>query len=284
MLIGIKQVIDAELDGQTRTYSWRKNPTQATTSGYWFDLSMSPGNPVPQYYIGAAGTSVQMKQSTDGGLFHGADVSPQKKYLRSITVRETVTAPLPMNMMLLDYLMFYSFIDEGTTDEQPLVNSVSLPRYTDGAGVQVMAVSVATRTGGQLFRIKYTNQDGIANRVSKNVLMNAITINGNIITSHPNANNASGMFIPLQEGDTGVRSIESVTMLGADVGLFALVLVKPLAQIGLAAINTVHEKDFLTAAMSMPEIKDDAFLGYICQPVGTLATGGVFGDIKVIWI
>jgi hypothetical protein len=284
MSTGLKQIIDAELEGKTRTYSWRKNPTQTTVSGYWFDLSMSPGNPVPQYYIGGQGVATQLKQSTDGGLFHGANVSPSVKYLRSLTVRETIATPLPMNMMLLDYLMFYSFIDEGTTDEQILVNNVSLPRFTDGAGVQVMAVSVATRTGGQQFRINYTNQNGVAGRVSKDVIQNSVIINGNIVTSNPAGNFSSGMFIPLQEGDTGVRSIQSVTMLGVDVGLFALVLVKPLAQIGLKEITTVYEKDFLALSASLPKIEDDAYLNFIVQPVGTLATGSVFGDIKVTWI
>jgi len=263
---------------------WRKNPTQATTSGYWFDMSMSPGNPVPQYYIGAVGTAVQMKQSTDGGLWHGANVAPKTKYLRQITTRATAVTAIPMAMMLLDYLMFYSFIDEGTTDEQPLINNVTLPRYQDGKGVQVMAVSVASRTGGQQFQINYTNSDGVAGRISKPVVENAVTINGNIVTSNPAAVNTSGMFIPLQDGDTGVRSIESVTMLGIDVGLFALVLVKPLATTQIKEIGTVYEKDFMLLNGVMPEIKDDAFLNFICLPLGTLAATGVFGDMKVVWI
>lgn len=283
MSTSLTNIIDAELQGRVRNYMWRKNPTQTTVSGYWFDLSMSPGNPVPQYYIGAVGTATQLKQSTDGGLYHGANVSPYTKYLRQITTRETVTTPLPMNMILMDYLMFYSFIDEGTTDVQPLLNPVGLPRYTDGKGVQVMAVSVASRVGGQQFIINYTNSDGISGRVSKPVTENSLTINGNIITSNPVANGSSGMFIPLQDNDTGVRSIESVTMLGRDVGLFALVLVKPLAQTQIKEITTVYEKDFILNSEEMPVIQDDAFLNFIVLPNGTLATGGVFGDLKVIW-
>lgn len=284
MSISLKTVVDAEVNGQMRNYMWRKNPTQVTVSGYWFDLSMSPGNPVPQYYIGAVGTATQMKQSTDGGLWHGANVSPKTKYLRQITTRSTSATSLPINMMLLDYLMFYSFIDEGITDEQLLINSVSLPRYTDGNGVQVMAVSLASRTGGKQFIINYTNSNGVSGRISKPVIQNAITINGNIVTSSPASNLTSGMFIPLQDGDTGVRSIESVTMLGGDVGLFALVLVKPLVQITVRELTTVYEKDFLLLGGIIPKIEDDAFLGFITQPTGSMAGIGVFGDLKVIWI
>ena len=50
---GIKEVIDAELDGKVRDYTWRKTPSQTTTAGLWFDLALSPGNPAPKYYFDA---------------------------------------------------------------------------------------------------------------------------------------------------------------------------------------------------------------------------------------
>ena len=55
----------------------------------------------------------------------------------------TAATALPMTLTLMDYLMYYPLIDEGTTDEQFMVNNATLPRYTDGDGVQRMAVSVA---------------------------------------------------------------------------------------------------------------------------------------------
>lgn len=55
----------------------------------------------------------------------------------------TASTALPITLTLCDYLMYYPLIDEGTTDEQFMINSENLPRYETGAGVQVMAVSVA---------------------------------------------------------------------------------------------------------------------------------------------
>ena len=50
---------------------WRKVPSQVTTAGYWFDLSLSPGNPVPKYWFDATPLIAKaIYQSTDGGLFH----------------------------------------------------------------------------------------------------------------------------------------------------------------------------------------------------------------------
>lgn len=96
MLNSLKTVIDAELNGQVRNYMFRKNPSQTTVTGYYLDLSMSPGLPSPQYYIGASLTSVQLKQSTDGGLYHGDNTFPYKKYLRGLTLQSISATFLPV--------------------------------------------------------------------------------------------------------------------------------------------------------------------------------------------
>lgn len=279
----IKDYVDAELDGKIRQFSFRKSPTQATTAGLWFDLSMSPGNPVPQYYAASPLISVQMKQSTDGGLFHGANTN-SSKWLKSTLLMSNSATGLPMPFILCDYLLYYPFIDEGTTDPQPLTNSVSLPRWTDGKGVKIMAVSVAGRTGGQTFNISYTNQDGVAGRTTQTVIQNSATAIGTIVTSDKATNGAAGPFIPLQRGDTGVRSIESVQMIsGPDVGLFTLVLVKPLITSQILEQTAPTEEALLIEKASLPEIKDDAYLNWLCMPNGSLSGVSLFGMIETIF-
>lgn len=370
-------MVNAELEGRVRINMFRKNPTQVTVSGYWFDLSLSPGNPVPKYWFDATPTiGVQIKQSTDGGLFHGANVTPQRKYLRNLSLMTATATALPMSFKLLDYLLYYPSVDDSVVGDQPLTNVFNtlstfttptpptyqsneltlttnnlmpytrcqvsstgtlpagltastdywsinregdttcrlaasradavanipvvisdagigvhslktiLPRYTDGKNVQILPVSVASRVGGFAFNVTYTNQDGVAGRVSKSVIENANTTLGVIATSHPAG--AAGVynyceFIPLQEGDTGVQSIESVNMISGDVGLVSLILVRPLAETELKEITAPHEKDFFISGGKLPEIKDDAFLNLICLPVGSLAATGLIGSIKVIW-
>lgn len=279
----IGEVVNAELDGKVRNYIWRKTPSQTTITGLWFDTSMSPGMPAPQYYIGAITTATQLRQSTDGGLYHGANVSPSEKFLRSMTTMANAVTALPMNTILCDYLMFYPFIDEGTTDAQTMTNVATLPRYTDGKGVQVMAIQTNAGTGGQQFFFTYTNSDGVAGRTSQIVTMNTSTVVGNVLGSNRATINASNPFIGLQLGDSGVRSIESVTMLGVDTGLFALVLVKPLAQHCFREVTVPYEKDYLVPTTDLVRIYDDAFLGMLCLPLGSLAATVLRGDIKVIW-
>lgn len=283
-LITIGEVVDAELNGNVRDYIWRKTPSQATTAGIWFDLSMSPGMPVPKYWFDAAPlTAKAIYQSTDGGFYHGPNVSPSEKYLRKITTQATAATALPMNAILCDYLLYYPTTDDGTTDEQLMDNTVTLPRYTDGKGVQILCVTVGARTGGQQFTINYTNSDGVSGRVASATTQNTSTALGSITGSNTATINASNPFIGLQAGDSGVRSIESVTMLGVDVGLMSLILVKPLAQTCFREITVPYEKDFLIPTTDLIRIYDNAFLNFLVLPGGTLAATVLRGDLKVIW-
>lgn len=280
-------LVDAELDGRVRTYEWVKNVTQTTTAGIWYDLTGASGNPkAKQWFDAAPLTAQQIKQSTDGGIFHGGGVesSGYQKYIRFMRAACASATPLPMTLMLCDYLLYYPSIEDGNTDPQVMDNTLALPRYTDGDGVQMMAVTISSRTGGQTFSVNYTNQDGTAGRTSATVTQNAIAAPGSITTSQTNtAGTTPGPFIPLADGDTGVRSIESVTMNGADTGFFALVLVKPLATTEIRGIDAPYDKDFLLFASEMARVQDDAYLSPLALPNGSLSGVAVRGNLKVIW-
>lgn len=283
-IVRIKDIVDAELEGRVRQYGWRKTPSQATTARIWFDLSMSPGNPPPKYWFDAAPLVAKaVYQSTDGGLFHGANVSPSEKYLRLITAYTSTVTALPLTLRLCDYLLYYPSIDDGTTDPQIMDNTVTLPRYTDGLGVQMIAVTVAARTGGQQFYVTYTNSDGVTGRTSQICTQNTSTLIGTITTSATATQASGNPFIGLQGDDKGVRAIESVTMLGGDVGLFTIVLVKPLDMLCIRGIDAPVEKDFFITQNHLTQIQDNAYLNFLSLPQGSLAATALIGDLKVIW-
>jgi hypothetical protein len=280
----IGEVVDTELNGSVRDYIWRKTPSQATTSGIWFDLSMSPGMPVPKYWFDAAPLTARViTQAADGGFYHGPNVSPSEKYLRKITTQASAATALPMNAILCDYLLYYPTIDDGTTDEQVMDNTTTLSRYTDGQGVRIIAVTTGARTGGQTFTVKYTNSAGVSGRISQVVTQNTATTLGSITTSNTTATGGADPFIPLQDGDSGVRYIESVTMTGVDTGIFSLILVKPLVQTCFRALDVQYEKDLLIPTTDLVKIQDNAFLNFLVLPLGTLAATVLRGDLKVIW-
>jgi hypothetical protein len=282
----IKDVIETELVyGKRRSYHFVKNVNQITTQGIWFDLTGSAGSPKAKQWFDATPLAAQqVRQSTDGGIFHGGNVTPDEKYLRFLRIACASATPLPMPAYLCDYLLYYPTVEDGVTDPQIMDNTLTLPRYTDGKGVQIMAVNISSRTGGKTFTISYTNQDGTAGRTTQVVTQNAASAPGSIITTATaTAGNTAGPFIPLQDGDTGVRSIQSLTMAAPDTGFFALVLVYPLASIILRGLDAPYDKDFLLMESWMPQIQDDAYLSLLVLPKGSLSGLAVRGTLDCIW-
>lgn len=281
---GSREIADAEADGHTFLSGWRKQPTQTTSAGIWFDLSMSPGNPVPNYYIGPSGVFTPLRQSTDGGIPHGGNVSPKRKMLRVFEAQCATATAAPLPLKILDYLGFYPFIDESVTDEQFMTNTNPVPRYPDGRGVQIMPVVVAGHIGGGTFFVRYTNQDGVSGRQTPRHIMGTQIVNGTIITSSTNIN-ARAPFMALQEGDSGVRTVDSVIFEGVgDIGLISLVLVKQIAETYIREITAPHERDFAMDMGSLPIIEDDAYLNLLSLPVGTLSGANIMGYLKTIWV
>lgn len=272
---------------QGKFLTFRKVPAVVTVAGSWYDYSMAPGNPAPQYYAAAPLTAQTLARSTDGGLHHGANVSPSKKYLRRITAMAVAAAGVPQRLYLLDYLMFYPFVDMGTTDEQAMTNTQVLTRSTDGDGVQMMAVLVAPHSlAGDTFVVNYTNSEGVAGRVTPLHTMNtSVAVNGTLLPTQQAGARRFGPFMALQGTDSGVRSIESVTCTnGTDVGLFTMVLVKPLAELTVQEITAPTEKDFyLQSGGKLPLIEDDAYLNFISCPNGSLTGVPLLGDLTFAW-
>jgi hypothetical protein len=277
----------AEEAGKVKYVSYRKVPAVVTGAGTWYDYSMAPGNPAPQYYAAAPLVAQTLSRSSDGGIQHGGSVSPVRKYLRRVTAMSVAAAGVPQIVYWLDYLLFYPFVDMGTSESQAMTNTQVLTRSTDGDGVQIMAVLVAPHgLVGDSFFVTYTNSEGVAGRVTPlHVMSTAIAVNGTILTTQQTGANRIGPFLTLQAGDKGVRSIEAVQCTaGTDVGLFTLVLVKPIAGLTVREITAPTEKDFLLdAGFGLPVIEDDAFVEFIACPNGSLSGVPLFGDAVFIW-
>ena len=285
MPTNLRNIVDAELNGQARDSHFVKNVTQVTTAGLWYDLTGSAGNPrAKQWFDSAPLTAAQIKQSTDGGIYHGGSGNTASKYLRFLRTACASATPLPMELILCDYLLYYPTIEDGNTDPQEMINTLPLPRYADGKGVQMMAVTISSRTGGQSFTVNYTNSDGVAGRVTPAVIQNTATAPGTITTAATGTQRSPfSPFIPLQDDDKGVRSVESVTMLGADTGFFALVLVKPIAQTMIRGLDAPYDKDMLIMANELEKIEDDAYLSLLARPNGSLSGLAVRGAIRAVW-
>ena len=283
----IGNLVDAENNGYYQFSTWRKSPTQGSAIGVWQDLSMSAGNPVPNYYAASPTIAIGLAQSTDGGIYHGGAAPAGKtKYLKDLMAMSVTAGVVPMELMLCDYLMYYPFMDMSVIGEQDTTTNIPLPRYPTGAGCQIMAVEVEPQSGvgNPQFYLTYTNSSGTTGRTTRLVACNTQVATGSIITSDKATNLCAGPFIPLQPGDTGVQSIQSIWMTGTgDVGLITLVIVKPLATMTIRGIDAPVERSFAIDFAVLPTIQPDAYLNFLCHPSATLAASAIHGTANFIW-
>jgi hypothetical protein len=273
-----------QTDGKFWHASFRKVVSNITVSGNWCDLSYSPGNPPANFY--ATEPLISARLSSSKGIDNGGAVSPDKKYLKKMFVYSASTAFQSSTLMLCDYLLYYPFIDGDATGDQALDNSVAINRYTDGRGVRAMLVAQGAYTGNVQFTISYTNQDGTAGRTSPVVTTNTAGIAATIVNSGVIAG-VSGPFIPLQSGDIGIRSIESINFVAPNGGILALVLVYPITEIGIsevtATFNTPSQLENFYDFISGNPIEDGAYLNFICLPNASLTGAVVSGLVMTTW-
>lgn len=279
----IKELIEGSYqEGRHWNQFFRKVFPLATTAGYVADLSMGTGNPRPNYYVGAQLEATTLNSAY--GLWHGGNVSPATKHVHKVGVYSPTAAFINCQFLLCDYLLFYPLVDGDSLDTQELVNTTPLPRYSDGAGVKAFLVATNPYTSASSFFLTYTNHEGVSGRQSKIMGGNTLGTIGTILHSGINTSVFnSGPFIELQDPTDGIRSVESVTFAASPGGLFALVLVKPLATIYGREILAPAEWDLFTMTGKLPIVYDGAYLNFLVKPNGSLAGAYCQGDITCIW-
>lgn len=276
---------------------FRKVVASATTpTAGWVDYSYFAGLPTANFYASSPSISAVLEASK--GIYVPA-VAPQHQHIKTFTVMSgaasaTTTSSQRQRLLLCDYLLYYPFIDtDAVGEEQVMENTVPLPRYGGG---QVVAVAQSAASAVGQFTINYTNQDGTPGRVSQNTFTNSTLAGGGQIASTSGSGVGFHPFINLQAGDTGVRSIQSVTFTAAGGGLMALVIVKPLVShvvtqecrrttsSNLESYGAADQKDAVIHGYDMPRIMDGAVLGIIAQGfAGSLASSQLVGYIETVW-
>lgn len=218
--------------GRSHITTFRKAVASAATlANDFIDYTYFAGNPPANFYASSPLESAHVEAIRG---IHVPNVAPMKQFIKSLTVMSaaasaTGTSNQNQRMVLCDYLLYYPFIDtDAVGEQQDMIQTVSLPRYATGSGVQIMAVSQSASSAVGTFTVSYTNQDGTSGRTSQPTYTKVVSGGGTLVSSTTNAVSGSQPFIQLQAGDSGVRSIESVTFSAAGGGLMALVLVKPL--------------------------------------------------------
>jgi hypothetical protein len=254
---------------------------RAPTYTFKTGVAATDGRHMTSWYVGAipAGATANAAGASGAALTYpvtgsipwtppGSGDTVLARYLQR---GNTATGTAHRSSLLIDRLWHNSGLNATLTTAQT-VNSVTLPardvaQTTNGDGVLIgLEVSTASTVNTPTVTISYTNSAGTAGRTATNIA--ALT-----------ATSAQGSFyiIGLQAGDTGVQSIQSITLsVGWTSAVVHLVLFRPIAHMPFIAIS-----NGAAASQGSSMVQDviglaapKIFEGSVLQVLG-LATGNV---------
>jgi hypothetical protein len=178
-------------------------------------------------------------------------------------------------IMLVDILNVSGGLNATLTTEQTTnLPTAALTRYTDGVGVHAaLAIYSLIGSVGTTATVKYTNQDNTSGRVSTAFSIGATGAR----------DEAQLLRIPLQAGDTGVRSVASVTLAATTTaaGNFGVVLYKPLAMFFVNDVENINVIDCVSSGRmvgQLNEVLDNACLSFfsVAAASSTWVAGNIF--------
>jgi hypothetical protein len=277
--------------GKFNRADWNKiTGAAAYTAGRWYDLSSLAGTPVANSFAGTSLTWTPCDESTGNGtdifgIRHGGNVTPDGKALLNAMAITQVATGVPSQLMLVDMCGYWPNISMNSAVAQTLSGTPSL-RYTNGEGVRAF-LTIRTTSGATAHNvnINYTDQSGnTGNTLPVTVSCTASAITPHITHSGTAANNY-GPFLPLANGDYGIRNVASVTLSAASgAGTAALVLAKPIMTIPLMAAAIASERDFVNSLPSLPEIKGGACLTWLYfTGAAAAANTNFYGSLEFGW-
>lgn len=279
-------------NGKFYRSDWQKSTfaTTAHTAGLWYSLFRGGGNPPADTILGT-GTNLAFQALTDNttnatGIPHGGAVGGFKVLLNAAAQTAAATTA-PCVLMLVDLLGFYPVTSVTTTGAQTMNNTVTLPRYTDGAGVQAfMTPSTVMGAATPNLSIGYTNSASTAGRATPATLPigNTAAAVTSIVYSGTGAGKY-GPFMPLQAGDAGIRSVQSVTISASYLsGVLNLVLCKPLLTLPITTLGVTAERDLVNQFASMPKVYDGACLAWLMLAgAATPVASPISGHLEFGW-
>jgi hypothetical protein len=214
-------------------------------------------------FAGAAPTTAAVPtNSTTGALNEFVNSSGTQRLLGA-----EVAASAPLAIVLCDRLSHQGGLSGIVATAQTTnLATAALTRYTSGVGVMA-ALEIYTQIGatGTTVTASYTNSAPTGGRTTL-----ATTFGG---TGFREASRM--ILLPLQQGDDGVRSVESVTVLATTgtAGAFGVTLFKPLAVLPVPLMGQQWSFNSLfNMGGNAPQIVDNSCLFFmiICN---TTATG-----------
>lgn len=226
--------------------------TNLSVTGYWNSSWIRTGSylaPTPP-----TGSGETCGNTTIGGIPFTQPASGKVLHLG----RFTFSPNLACGVTLMDRLVHTSGLS-GVVATAQTVNTVSLPtRGGTGVGVELwLEWYTTTGSTATTATVSYTNSDGTAGRTSQ-------------VTTVPASTRSSSMLrVPLQTGDVGVQSVQSVTLAATTgtAGNFGVTLTKRIVSLPNGVANATAGAGPLS--LGVPVIHNNACLFFVCPAAST---------------
>jgi hypothetical protein len=219
----------------------------------------------------AGGTAINPDNTTQGALGQVDASGGRTKYCSGAFTYASVACVVSW----YDRLAVIGGLSGSVTTAQS-TTGLSVTRYTgaESAGNEIwIEIYTIIGTTATTLTVSYTNQDGTSGRTSS-----AVVIGG------AGRREATRLIrIPLTLGDTGVRSVESVTLAGTTgtAGDFGVVIQRRLLDAAISFAGTRVLTDMLTQLGAYPQIKDGACL-YPIVYASTVASPVIGGSLSFV--
>lgn len=227
----------------------------------WEAAALNAGQlPVPAASVSAP-SGAALTSATPGAAPLRAAPAGRKLYIvkaRLNNVSPVVSGTATGALLVCDRLVHVSGIANLTPFTGP---TPSLPRYTDGVGVEIWIENNGNNTTNPV--VTYTNSAGVSGRVATMPFVIA-NIRCDLVR------------MVLQDNDKGVLSIDSVTV---PSGGCNAVLGKVLTTINLAASEDA-DRDF--QSLGMPAVENDACLWFPHLIASNNLFGPIIGQIEIV--
>jgi hypothetical protein len=267
-----------------------------STSSVGVDLSSLPGDyGTKNSYPGTALQWVTCNDSAGNGtdifgIPHGGNVSPETKHLLNATAILPPAGLAAVNglLVLVDLQGYWPGINHGVTTTQTLIGTPSL-RYADGVGCRLYLVTTAQPASGTYnINCSYVNQSN-NNSTIPTIAGRSFPTVGQISSAFPGS--APSIYLPLVNGDTGVKNVNTIQFTTARAGgTAALCLARPICTVPFyQQVNYTTERDFVYQTPSMPRIYDGAclvwlyFSGTGASNTNIAANASFYGSIQCAW-
>jgi len=202
-------------------------------------------------------TSIALDKNSDYSIGPIPDTASGK--INILGARINTSGAAGMSLMWMDLLNISGGLNATLTTQQTTnLPTAALTRYTSGEGVWIaLVIHTQIGTTATTITVSYTNQAGTSGRTTPVVTFGS--------TGYREAR--SFIILPLQAGDTGVRSVESVTLAATTgtAGAFGVALFKPVCAMTLENTSGAMPLDSVSSGgitASLAEMDDDACLTF----------------------